>query len=517
MPGLSDDTDGSQEVNLPQSSNPMPPSTSAAHESFGPSSAMSPAPHESLMKQQHLPVMAPKPAPWEAPHQHLPGSCTAGIPRGMPQAQSGYFGQHADAYTEAPPSDHMHHVLQCTSPVSHPLPSQVLQAAPPLSSVSNASGHASPAPQRRRAAKSVHMRDNTPLAACEVPPSTARLPGITMMTVPDRPQGRPPIKLSPLKGLSVSPVAPASAQWPAAAGHMHQHAEPPMVSPGRPAEHVPAYAIHGSSRHAEAAVKTGNVPVGQLQNPFQPGSSLASSPGRFREYARENGLGCAASEDAAELLIQQASEHQMSHDMGLTDDQFQPPRPGTSFCDLLAVTSSQSMQGAEAAGAHYTDQLRQQRLQVHPESQILGESAIDLCEDEAMLEPATAAETQQRQAQISSDERMARELDMAGRPGVRQQNVSSLICIVLDPCNHTCHLQFAQQPLCLSICPKCPCCLWPFHSDITASCIATTFLPGPCMWNKCLLSLRSHIQQISRMQCRCRTLEKRMTATRIGS
>ena len=425
VPGLSDDTDGSQEVILPQSSQLMSASTSAAHES----SAMSPAANESLAKQQQLPVMAPKPAPWESPHQHLPRSCPAGVPRTdwVPQAQSGYPGQHVGAYTEAPPSDHMPHVLQCTSPVNHALSSQVLQAAPP-SSISNGSGHASPAAKRRRAAKSVLMKTNMPLAACDVPQSTPRVPGITMMTVPDKPKGRQQIRLSPLKGLSVSPVAPASAQWPAAAGNLHLHAEPPMISPGRPAAHVEAYAIPGRGQHAEAAVKTGNVPVGQLQNPFQLGSSLASNPGRFREYARANDLGCAASEDAAALLIQQASEHQMSQ--GLTDDQFQPPRPGTSVCDLLAMTSSQSMQGAEAAGAHYTDQLRQQRLQLPSESQILGESAIDLCEDEAMLEPATAAEIQQRQAQISSDERMARdmELDMAGRPGLRQQNVRLLIC-----------------------------------------------------------------------------------------
>lgn len=388
---------------------------------------MSPAPSESLMNQQHLPVMAPKPAPWESPHQHLLGSGgTAGILRGVPQAQSGYLGQHADDYTEAPPSDHMPHVLQGTSPVNHPLPSQVLEAAPP-SSISNGSGHASPATKRRRAAKSVLMTTNMPLAACEVPPSTARVPGITMMTVPDKPKGRQPIRLLPPKGLLASPVVPASAQWPAAAGYMHQHAEPPMISPGRPAAHVEAYALPGSSRHAEHAVKTGSVSVGQLPNPFE---LAGSSPARFREYTRASGLGCAASEDAAELLIQQASEHQMSQ--GLTDDQFQPPRPGVM--DLLAMTSSQSMQGAEAASAHYTHQLRQQQVQVHSDSQILGESAIDLCEDEAMLEPATAADTRKRQAQISSDERMAREMElgMAGKPEMRQHDVSSLICTQLQ-------------------------------------------------------------------------------------
>lgn len=422
VPGLSDDTDGSQEVILPHSSKFMSASTSAAHVSFGPSSAMSPAPNESLMNRQHLSVMAPKPAPWESPHQHLPGSCPASMSRGVPQAQSGYLGLHADDHTEAPPSDHMHHVLQGTSPVSHPLPSQALQAAPP-SSVSTGSGHASPAGKRRRAAKTVLMTTNMPLAACDVPQSTACVPGITMMTVPDKPKVRQPIRLSPPTGLSVSPVAPASARWPAAAGSLHQLAEPPMISPGRPAAHVEAYAIPGSSRHAEAA-KTGSVSVGQLRNPFELGGSVASNPGRFREYARAIGLGCAASEDDARLLIRQASLPQ-----GLTDDQFQPPRPGTSVCDLLAMTSSQSMQGAEAAGAHYTDQLRQQRLQLPSENQILGESAIDLCEDEAMLEPATAADTRQRQAQISSDERMAREmeLDMAGKPEMRQHNVSSLI------------------------------------------------------------------------------------------
>lgn len=467
MPGLSDDTDGSQEVILPQSSKPMSASTSAAYESFGPSSAMSPAPSESLMNRQHLPVMAPKPAPWESPHQHLQGSCPAGILRGVPQAQSGYLGQHAEAYSEPPPSDHMHHVLQCTSPVSHPLPSQVLEAAAPPSSVSNGSGHASPTTKRRRAAKSLHMMNSTPLAACEVPHSIARVPGITMMTVPDKPKGRLPIKLSPPKGLLASPMAPASAQWPAAAGHLHQLAEPPVISPGRPAAHVEAYACPGRSQRAEpTGGDAQTVSVGQLPNPFQLSGSLASRPGRFREYTRAIGLGCAASEDDAQLLIRQASEHQMSQ--GLTDDAFQPPRPGPGVMDLVAMTSSQSMQGAEAAGAQYTDQLRQQRWQVHPESQSLGESAIDLCEDEAMLEPATAADTRQRQAQICSDEKMARELelDMADKPGMRQHSVSSLILLIvattlLEPCNYSCCLQHHElhSNLCdLAFTPRCPCC-----------------------------------------------------------
>ena len=375
-----------------------------------------------MMNQQHLSAMTPKPGPWEQHPRLLLVSCSAGSPDGLPPAQSGYPRQHADEVTDAPPPDHMHLVPQCTSTVKPAPPSQVSEAAP-HSSVSNGSAHASPAGKRRRAAKSLLMTNNTPLAAADVAQSAAVMQSIAMMTVPDKPPRRLPdrMKLSPPKGLLASPIRlakPATAQWPAVAGILQQHAEPPMTSPVRPAAHTEAFrvpAAYGSSPHAAPAMTDGDArTVGDISNPFQHGS-------RLREYARASGLGCADTEVAAGVLIQEASGHQMC----LTDDQFQPPRsqPGHKVTDLF-TTSSQSIQAAEASGAHYADQLRQQSLQSYPESRMLDQNAIDLCGDDALLAPVTFAENQERQAQISNDERLARELETASGPGMRHLNVS---------------------------------------------------------------------------------------------
>ena len=383
-----------------------------------------------MMDQQHLSAMTPKSGPCEPSPQSLLGSCSAVICGRVPPAQSGYPRQHADEVIEAPPSGHMHSVLQCTSPVKHALSSQASDAAP-HSSPSSGSPHAPPTAKRRRAAKSFQIRDNTPLAAADVAHSVAIMQGIPMMTVPDNPKSKPSdrSKLSPPKGLSVSPIksaTPGNVHWPAAAHILRQHAEPPMTSPGRPAAHNEAFRIPaalGSSRHAASATNTGGDArsVGDVPNPFQHGS-------HFREYARVNGLGCADSELNAELLIQQASGHEMSE--SLTDDQFQPPRSQScsKVTDLFA-TSSESMKAAELSGLHYTNQLVQQSLLAYPESRGPDKNAIDLCDDDAMLEPATLSDAREKQAQISNDERLAQELEMANGQGMQHVNVSLPVCM----------------------------------------------------------------------------------------
>ena len=433
MPGLSDETDGSQESLPPQPSQPLSAPRSAA---IGPSSATSPSPHQSMMNRQHLSAMTPNPAPWEALSQPLLGS--TGIPDAVPPAQSGYPRQHADEATEAPPPNHMHLVPQCISTAKEALPSQVPEAAAPYSSVSNGSGHASPTAKRRRAAKSLRMMNNTPLAAADIAHSAAVMQNIAMMTVPDKLKGglSDRIKLSPPNGLPLSPIRsakPANAhllQWPAAAGSLNQHARPPMTSPGRPAAHVEALstpAAHGSSPSALPPTRTdgGARTVSELPNPFRNG------PRDLREFARTHGLGCAASEVDAGFLIREASGHQTC----LTDDHFQPPR--SQICqnatDLFA-TSSQSMEMAEASSAHYANQLRQQSLQSYPEGQIPDQYAIDLCDDDALLEPVAFADNPERQAQISNDERLAREL--ANTSEMQHLNVSWPVCTMACCCHN---------------------------------------------------------------------------------
>ena len=469
VPGLSDDTDGSQENFLPQPSKPLSASTAGAHELFGPS-ATSPAPHQSMMNQQHLSAMTPKPAPCEPPPQPLLGSCSTGVRDRVPPAQSGYPRQHAVEGSEAPPSVYMHSVLQCTSPVKHALPSQASDAAP-HSSLSSGSALASPTAKRRRAAKkSVQMMDNTPLAAAaaDVARSAAIMQNIPMMTVPDgsKDKSSDRTKLSPPKGLSVSPIksaTPGNVHWPAAAHMLRQHAEPPMTSPGKPAVHNEDFRVPaalGSSRHAAPATNTGGDArsVEDVPNPFQHSS-------HFREYARASGLGCADSEINAELLIQQASGHEMSQ--GLTDDQFQPSMSQTcsKVTDLFA-TSTQSMQAAELSGAHYIDQLKQHSLLSCPVSQSPDQNAIDLCDDDAMLDPVTLSDNRERQAQISSDERLAQELEMDNRPGMQDVNVSLHVVatMLLSFAIANCQLELGtlhSNLWCLSFCARYPCCAWP--------------------------------------------------------
>ena len=429
VPGLSDDTDDSQGT-LHQSSKPLSASTSAAHESLRPSSALSPAPHPSPT-QLLLPALDPKATPLDPPPQSLAESFSAGIPDGGPSAQSGYPSQNADASSDVPIPDHVHDLRPCTSPVRQTLPSHILEAAPHR--LSNGSTHASPTTQRRRAAKTLRMPNNTPLASTAataaaaeyVMRSSSAMHKLPMMTVPEKPKR---YKLSPLEEFTASPeglAKPASVRWPASAGDLLKHAAPPMTSPGRPAPFVEAYRIapaHGSSLPAAPAMSTdgdpqSSRPVASLPNPFDPNNNF--SQGSLRHYAHSAGLGVAASESDAQDLINEAQ----TASGGLTDDQFQiPARPQNLF-----MTSSQSMQAAEVSSAQYASRLKQQiSLPYQLEGQMPDENAIDLCEDDAMLDTAVLADCQDRQAQILYDETLARQMDVETRAGMQQLNVSML-------------------------------------------------------------------------------------------
>lgn len=433
VPGLSDDTDDSREGSIPPCK-PMSASTSAAHESRGPSAATSPAPHQSYTDQPLPPSLRLKSISLDPSPQPLTS--------GGSYAQPGYPLRHADVPATSPSSPERRRiVLECTSPMQQPPPSTVLEAA--AQSVSSGSALASPTALRRRAAKSVRMVDTTPLAAAEsaaaesaaeaaaesaVLSASAVMANLPMMTVPDKPKAP---KLSPPNGIIASPrrvTKPAGAHWPAVAEALQGHGEPRMTSPGRPAAHVEAFRIPAAARansHPAPARVSGDHahssrPVASIPNPFQVGqrhsSQTLSGGSSIKEFAHVNELGFAASEADARCLMDQISG-------GLTDDQFQPSNRAT---DLFAMRSTQSVQAAEASGTRYASQLRQHDLLSPLEGQLLDENAIDLCADDAMLEPAISANSSERQAQILRDEKLAREMDMNDRTELWHIPVSPL-------------------------------------------------------------------------------------------
>ncbi|KAL3148578.1 hypothetical protein ABBQ38_014010 [Trebouxia sp. C0009 RCD-2024] len=423
VPGLSDDTDESREGSVPPRQ-PVSASISAAHESLGPSAATSPAPHQSYLDQPLPPSLRLKSISLDPSPQPLAG--------GGSHAQPGYLRRHADKPATSPSSPERRPiVLECTSPMQQPLPSTVLEAA--AQGVSSGSALASPTALRRRAAKSVRMVDTTPLAAAAalaadsaaesaVLSASAVMANLPMMTVPDRPKAP---RLSPPIGITASPrkvTKPAAAYWPADAEALHGHAEPQVTtSPGRPAAHMEAFRVPAAARANSQLVASAGIsgddthssrPVASFPNPFQMGlrhsSQTLSGGSSIKEFAHVNELGIAASEDDARCLMDQISG-------GLTDDQFQP---GNRATDLFAMRSTQSMQAAEASGTRYASQLRQHNLLSPLEGQMLDEHAIDLCADDAMLEPAIPADSSERHAQILRDEKLAREMDMNDRAGL---------------------------------------------------------------------------------------------------
>lgn len=350
------------------------------------------------------------------------------LPLGGSHAQPDNPRQHADEPFDASP-EHLHSMLECTSPVKLPLPSMGLEAGP--QSASNGSAIASPTLPRRRAAKSLRMTDPTPLAAAAAAESallesaSSAMQNLPMMTVPDRPKAP---KLSPPKGITASPqtlTKPAGIRWPPDAAALHEQAAPFMTSPGRPAPYLEAFRVSAAcpGNQYEAPVMTagGDVhsrPVAYLQSPLTHSMQTLPTGSSIIEFAHANNLGVAATEEDAKHLVYQISGGQ------LTDDQFDHPANRAS--DLFAMRSAQSMQVAEASGTQYASQLRQRNLPQHLEGQMADENAIDLCSDEAVLEPAMPADSLERQAQIQRDEQLAREIDMHDTTGTWQLNVSAL-------------------------------------------------------------------------------------------
>lgn len=92
---------------------------------------------------------------------------------------------------------------------------------------------------------------------------------------------------------------------------------------------------------------------------------------------------------------------------------------------------------------------------------------------------------------------------------------------LLEPCSHTCCLQLRElhsNPCDLAFAPRCPCCRWPYHLDIMASCIAVILLPEQCIYEaRAPLPCACTYSRSLRRQCGCRTLKVGMTVMRIGS
>ena len=422
VPGLSnEDTDASLGSEPNQLSQPLPASAPTAHESFLPASAvhLSPA-ADSPSARQLLPASTPIIPPLDAHAQPFPDPSSAlNFVSAFtdPNAQSGYP-QHAVSPSDKQVADH--NAVHSTSPISQQRSGQ-LPEAPLHSATSGSTVGPPPTHQRMRAAKTIAIENKRPLASLEEVNLVSESPSpvkhhIPMMMVrPARSHSSPAAKraktrLSPLEDLdSTAPGRspahrPIGVQWPAAAGDLHQRAQPPVTSPGRPAAHVPTYEIPTPQppplpAHLES-VSAPDIPVASLPNPF--GShSFPGMKQSMRSYVVEAGLGQADTEDDAENLIRQSG-----HAAGLTDDQFQP-HP-LSAPELFAMGSSHSMRAAEQTSVQYADQMLQQGRHAHMAAPAPNSNAIDLCDDDAFMDPVGYLD---KQTQIERDARMASELE----------------------------------------------------------------------------------------------------------
>lgn len=417
MPGLSnEDTDPSLGSEANQLSQPQPASAPTAHQSFHPASAAISSPAAGPSSGHQLlpdatPIITP-PEPQAQPFPDLPSALRIGSAFTGPHAQSGYP-QPALSLSDTHIADHAA-AVHCTSPISQQQSGQLPSAA--LHRVTSGSTVGSPPThQRMRAAKTIAVENKRPLASVEAVDLVSESPSPVhsfpmMMVAPARSHSspaakRPKTRPSPLDDLDStafgrsSAPKPIGAQWPAAADALLQHAQPPVVSPGRPAAHVPAFQIPNvlqGVQHALVptnleALSDANIPVGSTPNPFE-----------YRSYVMKTGLGQADTEADAANLIRQSG-----HAAGLTDDQFQSLPLKAS--ELFATRSTHSMQAAEETGALYADQMLQQGRHAHMAAPAPDSNAIDLRDDDdALLDPAGYVD---QQAQIARHERMAKDLE----------------------------------------------------------------------------------------------------------
>ncbi len=284
--------------------------------------------------------------------------------------------------------------------------------------------------QRRRAAKS-HQHKDIKLAALSAENSVHADPmkHITMMTVLDKSYAVSPrskkLKLSPLPGLSLSPVKPAGAQWPPDANALHQYSQPAATFPAGAGRAANSTAVRTNSWRA-ASSSGRQVPTAMDLDPDLDPSNVVDlfhgvqSPTAHK--AQQQGSGTSSLQNPYGIVA--ASEDDMKKALSNVESSANKQK---ELVDVGGHDSAQSLKAADTKAAQMQEQLQQQRLmqgQRLAPAETPGSTAIDLCDDD--LAPKgphlSAALTEQ---QIKADEQMARSLQQTGEP-LQQLNVRHL-------------------------------------------------------------------------------------------
>lgn len=282
--------------------------------------------------------------------------------------------------------------------------------------------------QRRRAAKSLKHKD-VKLAALSAENCVHADPmkQITMMTVLDKSCAVSPrskkLKLSPLPGLSLSPVKPAGAQWPSDAYALHQYGQPAASFPARTGRTANSTAVRSNSWRAASSSGRQTPTAMELDPDLDPPNVVdlfhgVQSPSAHK--AQQQGSGTSPLQTPYGIVA--ASEDDLrkalSNVESSANKQKETVNPG-------GHDSAQSLKAADTKAAQMQEQLLQQQRPMQGQqsapAETPGSTAIDLCDDDPPPKGPhlSAALTEQ---QIRADEQMARSLQQTGEP-LQQLNV----------------------------------------------------------------------------------------------
>ena len=297
--------------------------------------------------------------------------------------------------------------------------------------------------QRRRAAKSLKHKD-VKLAALSAENCVHADPmkQITMMTVLDKSCAVSPrskkLKLSPLPGLSLSPVKSAGAHWPSDASALHQYGQPAASFPAGAGRAANSTAVRTKSWRA-ASSSGRQVPTAMDLDPdLDPPNVVdlfhgVQSPSAHK--AQQQGSGTSSLQNPYGIVA--ASEDDLRKALSNVESSANKQK---QLVNLSGHDSAQSLKAADTKAAQMQEQLQQQppmQGQQSAPAETPGSTAIDLCDDDPAPKGPhlSAALTEQ---QIKADEQMARSLQQTGEP-LQQLNVrhdASTMLQTMHSCLH---------------------------------------------------------------------------------
>ncbi|KAL0035371.1 hypothetical protein WJX77_003485 [Trebouxia sp. C0004] len=272
---------------------------------------------------------------------------------------------------------------------------------------------------RRRAAKSHHHKDMK-LAAVSAENSVHADPmkRITMMTVVDKscvvsPRSKK-LKLSPLPGLSLSPVKPAGAQWPPDANALHQYGQPAATSPAGAGRAANSIAVRTNSwRAAPSSGRQESTAMDLDLDPSNVVDLFQGVPSPSAHKAQQQVSGTSSLQNPYGVVA--ASDADLRKALSNVQSSANKQK---DLVDVGGHDSVQSLKAADTKAAQMQEQLQQQRPLQRQQlglAETPGSTAIDLCDDD--LAPKgphlSAALTEQ---QVKADEQMARSLQQTGAP-----------------------------------------------------------------------------------------------------